>query len=60
MCKWEYLIPHFAHGGGHKVEATVGINYAHLIVYVYELCVCVIDCEEKKRVAVARETQRES
>ena len=42
------------------METTVGINHAPFIVYVYELCVCINNCEEKKRVAVVRETQRET
>lgn len=45
-------IPHFAHGGGHKVEATVDTNDGVLpssLVYVYELCVCMYNGVKRRR-----------
>ena len=32
--------PPFAHGGGHKVEAMVGINHAPSIIH----CICIAMC----------------
>jgi len=36
--------PLFAHGGGHKVEATVGINHAPSIIHCICIAMCVCVC----------------
>ena len=42
MCKWDYLISHLAHGGGHPFAS-------HNCICICVVCVHFVFCEEKLR-----------